>query len=369
MKYIDSSKNYQRLFHFDGMYFLMNDVWMAFYKDFETMITTINDDCYMWVSKNAMNHFLNEGAKFFADQERFDSYYNDHVSFLDSVKETFHSEIQNNENLTLDNVKNFLELCRKHLFYFHGTDFHYTDKAYKLSESNPVMKENLMKNYVLKERSRVEIFNDGWFGDNSQFKKMIRKLSKQFNVSEKDLEQYGVDEIYNLFNGVKLDQKVVDDRKDARVIIPENGNLKIYSGKQVVDDIVELLHITGEKTSVETKKIKGIIANKGKVTGRVKIIISDPKTIDFLSQEMEKMNKGDILVAETTSPEFMPACRKASAILANQGGLLSHAAVVSREFGIPCIVGLRYATKVLKDGDEVEVNADNGTVKILKRAN
>lgn len=365
MKYIDSSKNYQRLFHFDGMYFLMNDVWMAFYKDFETMITTINDDCYMWISKNSLNRFLDDGAEFFADQERFDSYYNDHIHFLDSLKKTFYSEIQYHDNFTLDNVKNFLELCRKQLFYFHRTDFHYTDKAYKLSEFTPVIQENLMRNYVVKERSRVEIFNDGWFGDSSQLKQMIRKLSKQFDVPEKDLEQYGVDEIYNLFHGVKLEQKVINDRKDARVIIPENGALKIYSGKRVRDDIVELLHLTGENVSVETKEIKGITANRGKVIGRVKIIISNPKTIDSLSQEMEKMSKGDILVAETTSPEFMPACRKASAILANQGGLLSHAAVISREFGIPCIVALQYATKVLKDGDLVEVDATKGIVRKL----
>ena len=77
------------------------------------------------------------------------------------------------------------------------------------------------------------------------------------------------------------------------------------------------------------------------------------------------MNKGDVLVAETTSPEFMPACTKAAAIITNQGGLLSHAAVISRELHIPCVVGLKIATKVFKDGDLIEVDADKGIMKIL----
>jgi pyruvate,water dikinase len=80
------------------------------------------------------------------------------------------------------------------------------------------------------------------------------------------------------------------------------------------------------------------------------------------------MKNGQILVAETTSPELLPACKKAGAIVTNQGGLLSHAAIVSRELKIPCIVGVGNATDVLHDGDEVEVDADKGIVKILNRA-
>ncbi|OGD56420.1 hypothetical protein A2V71_04805 [Candidatus Berkelbacteria bacterium RBG_13_40_8] len=80
-----------------------------------------------------------------------------------------------------------------------------------------------------------------------------------------------------------------------------------------------------------------------------------------------KMKDGDILVTETTSPEIMPACKKASAILTNQGGLLSHAAIVSRELNIPCIVGLEDITHLINDGDILEVDANNGFVKIIKK--
>ena len=62
----------------------------------------------------------------------------------------------------------------------------------------------------------------------------------------------------------------------------------------------------------------------------------------------------------------MLACRKAAAIVTDEGGITSHAAIVSRELGIPCIVGTQYATKILKDGDLVEVDANKGTVKKIK---
>ena len=66
-----------------------------------------------------------------------------------------------------------------------------------------------------------------------------------------------------------------------------------------------------------------------------------------------------------TTVDYLPAMKKASAIVTDDGGITSHAAIISRELGIPCIVGTKIATKVLKDGDLVEVNANKGEVKIL----
>ncbi len=82
---------------------------------------------------------------------------------------------------------------------------------------------------------------------------------------------------------------------------------------------------------------------------------------------MKKMNKGDILVSIATNPDIVPAMKKAAAIITEQGGITSHAAIVSREFNTPCIIGTKIATKVLHDGDLVEVDADKGIVKIIKR--
>jgi len=88
--------------------------------------------------------------------------------------------------------------------------------------------------------------------------------------------------------------------------------------------------------------------------GKVKIIL-DPS-------DNSKMRKGDILVTEMTNPLFVPAIQKAKAIVTDVGGLLSHAAIVSRELGIPCVVGTKKATKILKDNQKIIVNATKGEI-------
>ncbi|MEK6901557.1 MAG: PEP-utilizing enzyme, partial [Nanoarchaeota archaeon] len=100
--------------------------------------------------------------------------------------------------------------------------------------------------------------------------------------------------------------------------------------------------------------IKGFIAYPGKVRGKVRIIHS--------YHDIKKIQQGEILVANTTHPTYVPGMHKAAAIVTNEGGIASHAAVVARELMKPCIVGTRIATKVLQDGDLVEVDADNGIV-------
>ncbi|MDI6778021.1 MAG: PEP-utilizing enzyme [Patescibacteria group bacterium] len=86
-----------------------------------------------------------------------------------------------------------------------------------------------------------------------------------------------------------------------------------------------------------------------------------------MPDDMAKMNEGDILVSTATTPSIVPAIRKASAIITDEGGLTCHAAIVSREFEIPCVIGTKIATKVLKDGDLAEVNAEKGLVKIINK--
>jgi pyruvate,water dikinase len=75
------------------------------------------------------------------------------------------------------------------------------------------------------------------------------------------------------------------------------------------------------------------------------------------------MRDGDVLVAPMTTPDFVPIMKRAAAIVTDNGGLLSHAAIVSRELGIPCVVGTRSATKSFRDGEVVDVDGASGVVK------
>ena len=114
-----------------------------------------------------------------------------------------------------------------------------------------------------------------------------------------------------------------------------------------------------EKNSGKTEKeVKGMIAMRGKAIGRVKIL--------YKTEDINKIEAGDILIAPMTTPDHIIAMDKASAFVTDEGGIACHAAIIAREFGKPCIVGTDNATKVFKDNDLVFVNADEGTVKIFK---
>ncbi len=104
-----------------------------------------------------------------------------------------------------------------------------------------------------------------------------------------------------------------------------------------------------------SKELKGVCASKGKATGKAKIIMT--------KDDFDKLKQGDILVTSMTRPEHTPIMKKAAAIVTDEGGITCHAAIVSRELGVPCIIGTQSATNVLKDNDLIEVDANKGIVR------
>ena len=100
--------------------------------------------------------------------------------------------------------------------------------------------------------------------------------------------------------------------------------------------------------------LTGVAASPGIGVGPVRIVP--------VASQIDKVKNGDVLVAEMTTPDFVPAMKRASAIVTDRGGRTAHAAIVSRELGIPCVVGTEVATKTLKDGQEITVDGSGGTV-------
>ncbi|MCL5784732.1 MAG: PEP-utilizing enzyme [Patescibacteria group bacterium] len=116
-----------------------------------------------------------------------------------------------------------------------------------------------------------------------------------------------------------------------------------------------LLHNKDEKKRV----VKGVVASKGSAQGSVRVITDLKEVSKFIERE--------VLVSEYTNPSYVKAMIKASAVVTDFGGITSHAAIISRELGIPCIVSAKNATKIFKNGDVVEVDANQGIVSIIKR--
>jgi phosphohistidine swiveling domain-containing protein len=123
-------------------------------------------------------------------------------------------------------------------------------------------------------------------------------------------------------------------------------------------DAIKINNEFVDSTSMENvREIKGQIAYKGNIKSRVIVVLRN--------EDFSKFQDGDILVTSMTRPEFVPLMKMASAFITDEGGITCHAAIVARELKKPCIIGTKIATKVLKDGDMVEVDADKGIVKII----
>lgn len=137
----------------------------------------------------------------------------------------------------------------------------------------------------------------------------------------------------------------------------KDGNLFIVQARPVttIDEKKHKKQMVADGVKVsETPILTGAPASPGIGTGHAKILKS-PK-------EINKVKEGDVLVAPMTSPDYVPAMRRASAIVTNEGGVTSHAAIVSRELGIPCVVGTKEATDLLKDETVVTVDGSKGVV-------
>ena len=140
-----------------------------------------------------------------------------------------------------------------------------------------------------------------------------------------------------------------------RAIWPENGKVKFYYfNSQYEFDALTNLVINKQNGTTE---IRGSVACKGKVRGRVRIVETQA--------DLESFEEGEVLVAVKTQPKYVPIMTRSAAIVTDIGGITSHAAIISREFEIPCIVGTGNATKMLKNGDLVLVDADLGVVTKL----
>lgn len=100
--------------------------------------------------------------------------------------------------------------------------------------------------------------------------------------------------------------------------------------------------------------VKGLGASPGKVSGEARVIL----TLD----ELDKVSEGDIIITEMTTPDMVPAMKRAAGLVTNEGGMTSHAAIVSRELGVPAVVGTKTATTTITDGQPVTIDGDQGTI-------
>ncbi|MBR3697342.1 MAG: hypothetical protein IKM97_03645 [Clostridia bacterium] len=191
---------------------------------------------------------------------------------------------------------------------------------------------------------------------------ILAEISRKANIPDQDLIMLSDKEIMEILNNDgKINEKtmnILENRKIGFAMIWLDGDITTIFGKESIElqaEIAKKFKTTSNNIQKENENtISGKIANKGKARGIARILITYEDTY--------KVNKGDIIVASMTTPDYVSAMEKASGFITDEGGITCHAAILSREFDVPCIVGTVNATEKIKDGEMIELDAYNGKV-------
>lgn len=232
-------------------------------------------------------------------------------------------------------------------------------------------KERLMEEMNLSEETRrlIRALNFCTIWQDERKKKILETLSSFDAVLKEVARRTGIDRTVLRYLGPyeALGMKTLSDVQVMAQVLTAR-RIGCYCLIESEDDsfsstvefrAVSSVHHTVANTMDQPQEIRGMIANLGTAIGRVKVCTS--------AEDLRSFPDGAILVAHMTRPEYAPIMKKSAAIITDEGGITSHAAIVSRELGVPCIIGTKIATQVLHDGDMVEVRANHGYIRILER--
>jgi len=235
------------------------------------------------------------------------------------------------------------------------------EKLYSERELLKLLRPNKKEKAYFTQASYISFFKD-WRDDLRrhhafEWNFLFAKIAKRFKADIHDLGYFTLDELAIAIQEGKLNTRLLKTRKGKEFIFT------VASGK------IKPLIIPGvpakyrraitEAESINKEAIvRGIVAQVGVVRGRVRVVRNH--------HDIKKVEPKEILIVNTTHPDYLQGMKKAAAFVTDEGGIVSHAAIVAREFKKPCIVGTKIATKIFKDGDIVEVDANNGIVRLVE---
>jgi phosphoenolpyruvate synthase/pyruvate phosphate dikinase len=280
------------------------------------------------------------------------------------------------EELELVTTKNLAAHVKKYEFL---NARYGDDSAYTIQEAQAKLAELDVENYVQErgvekkkvrsaiERAKKALGNNAYLVDMMQFiiyyrtqrtdviNRVIyeyipnlKNLARERGITYQELLHATYSEVRTQLPPVKL----LRQRIKKHAFLMEDGNIRVAIGDEV-DEIAQFF----KEDLRNTNAIHGSIACQGRVTGVARLV--------FSKADLDAVSEGNILVTSMTTPNMISAMKRAAAFVTDEGGITSHAAIISRELNKPCIIGTKHATQVLKNGDEVEVDADKGMVKKL----
>ncbi|MBR9706473.1 hypothetical protein GOV14_05535 [Candidatus Pacearchaeota archaeon] len=246
----------------------------------------------------------------------------------------------------------------------------FKDLKREIRERNKMFEERLAtfkgdEKKLIRFIQNIMLYRDKRKDPISMFLASVFRVGKYlFNIIGEDENLIYFSKIEEILHGKKM---ILDNIKDIKKRSLGFTSLTQWGGKQeeqygqydenkkIIEDYLEL-----QNKQESPEIIRGQIGSKGSITGSVKIITN-------INQQGKDFNEGEILVTGMTRPEFVPLMKKAAAIITDEGGITCHAAIISRELKKPCIIGTKNATRILKDGMKVEVDANEGVVRIMEK--
>ena len=209
------------------------------------------------------------------------------------------------------------------------------------------------------ERMKIKSY---WVGAYYLLRNMWLTIAEKMNLPLWDVLGFLTPDEVEMFLAEKNMESmsvIVEERKKSHALVVSDGKLKILNSQQA-----DLLFEERIK-KVENKDglIHGQTAMLGVANGKVRKVIAGD--LDMLQKSIEDFEEGEILVTTMTQPNMMVLAQKAAAIVTDEGGITSHAAIIARELKIPCVVGCLHSMQLLNDGDEVIVNANKARIEII----
>jgi phosphohistidine swiveling domain-containing protein len=181
------------------------------------------------------------------------------------------------------------------------------------------------------------------------------EISRRVKLPEWAPRYMSVKEVASCLKGKNFDRAAIRLRRDCVALVFDGTSTSALTGVSAARVWRQF-----QPAVSRTGQVIGQTASVGVATGRANIIRS--------AKELDKMRQGDVLIAPMTTPDFGQAIHKASAIVTDEGGVTCHAAIVSRELGIPCVIATRIGTTIFEDGQLIEVDADRGVVRRISDA-
>ncbi len=192
---------------------------------------------------------------------------------------------------------------------------------------------------------------------------LTHNIVRRFSLPVEDFHTYDLEEVGSLLKeGKKVSPSILAERRKGFLKILNSGEITTFEGEEALEQL-DLFKQSKQKT----KELRGSLASKGQGKVRGKAVVLSYKKAHEHTEKISNMEQGQILISEMTRPNILVACEKAGAIVTDEGGILCHASIVSRELGIPCIVGTQRATEMIQDGDLVEVDTEENIVRLLQR--